>query len=954
MAMVKGCIVAIDMLRSNPQACRLPFQLDQFRPTDERDNVDYADPGLELIFSHRVRQATLEPAVDVLTYSPSGDELRVRGEWRKTGPTRYRFQPAGPLYSGTTYLAAVRGGPQGVLSEDDARLAEDNEWSFSTMLDLAMQAPDGDDPVRLHNFQVVRDDALTRAKPTLTRTYFSWKKHAEVADDMQPDSFRMRILANVDYPRRVGQMGLPPDGTSLRIWRHDDPDVFSAEDRRTARHTANFFGWRPDESGVLEFVVEPHHPFPRAQEAARYEARRSYDVWSPPAGSLTMHYSFARVGAWRDGVPAARRAFAAQVMADAARQAPGFFPHRAARAVSRSDMPPVSQETVPGLLYDADGKPLPLPSAQDNDAGTPSQGATTTTPFQPFVCAMLQKLVPSPPAPPDRTSTQGGRLAAYLDQALADWYQLHRNASTLDALVSPGDLVVLFVPEDFLDATVGGFGLGKAVYANGRRSFGFPGMRVQLITLFRDNDDVAQATQVVLHEAGHEMGLEHRPGDARTPGECPAAGSVASADLQGRRADIEAWRMTEDGLSGWNKSKEEGNGQVPDNTLVSLMWPYGEPLRYMSLGHEEYERIRQSIVSGPADVWQQSQAARRSQHAGLPMAAVYKPHAGTMETRPAVYRPGLAPVASYQLTAASAQPNEERLVIVGHISPDALDIHDITRQPDRWSGPELPGHVARLFDAQGDEIASAPLNALGPAWSTAREASGQKVADWMRFRVSLPVRDDAARLLIQANGKVRAQLKASGKPAAGAGLQWAHGAEGAIQLSWPAHAGGKLADIAYSPTGAGPWQRVASGVSGGQFTLLPASVIPGPAPAVRLSWRDGPRFIDHPMALPQGWPKRSVMLDVPGPGRFGKGEPASLRFSTPMPWAELASRVTARDARGRELGLRVLPVPEAMMLSLLPEKPHAVEAPVHLRLPDDLRDVFGVQVVQPEGGFVLP
>src|SRR5690606_2863759 len=103
--------------------------------------------------------------------------------------------------------------------------------------------------------------------------------------------------------------------------------------------------------------------------------------------------------------------------------------------------------------------------------------------------------------------------------------------------------------------------------------------------------------------------------------------------------------------------------------------------------------------------------------------------------------------------------------------------------------------------------------------------------------------------VIQEGDKVRAQLQASGKPAPQTGLQWARAADDAIKLSWSSRRGGLLAELAYSPTGAGPWHRLASGVSGGQFILSPALVIPGPAPAVRLSWRDGPRFIDHHMAL---------------------------------------------------------------------------------------------------------
>src|SRR5690606_37586351 len=123
-----------------------------------------------------------------------------------------------------------------------------------------------------------------------------------------------------------------------------------------------------------------------------------------------------------------------------------------------------------------------------------------------------------------------------------------------------------------------------------------------------------------------------------------------------------------------------------------------------------------------------------------------------------------------------------------------LDIHDITRQVDRRSGPELPGHVARLFDARGREIAHVPVHTLGLAWPAASDASGQGGAEWMRFRVSLPVHADAVRLVIQEGDKVRAQLEASGKLAPQTGLQWAHAADDAMTLSWPAQQGSLLAE----------------------------------------------------------------------------------------------------------------------------------------------------------------
>ncbi|MGY6411299.1 MAG: Ig-like domain-containing protein [Alkalilacustris sp.] len=219
-ARVTGCIAATEDLEADPGACALPLQIDRVTPPPDRENVALADPGLRVTFSEPVDVGTLGRSFLLHSMGADGQPMPVSGAWERDGPARYVFRPDEDLRSGTRYRAEIAAGADTVLSEDrSAALEEGRDWRFSTWLAFELQRPDGPDAaaIRLHHHQVNRDGPLTRDKPTLTRAWFDWQPHDDIAPDWQPKSFRMDVTLSEDAPRWQGQNSLGPWRGALRI-----------------------------------------------------------------------------------------------------------------------------------------------------------------------------------------------------------------------------------------------------------------------------------------------------------------------------------------------------------------------------------------------------------------------------------------------------------------------------------------------------------------------------------------------------------------------------------------------------------------------------------------------------------------------------------------------------------------------------------------------------------------
>lgn len=572
---VKGCIVGLDQLRANPDVCLQPFQIDRVTPVEDRENVNFKDPGLEVVFSDRIKASTLDDAFDLFTFSPDGTELDVKGEWQQKGPTTYRFVPEDPLYSGTTYIARVEGGRDGVESREGAWLEDPYEWRFSSLLDLDGQVPDDDVPVRLHNYQVIRDGKLTVDKPTLTRAYVTWKPHEEVARDMQPESFRLQFKPSERYGRWVGQRDALPVSDAVRVWRYDDPEQFNDEDRRHAQQTANFFGWKPGGSGTQTFTVRAHDPWPSSAEPIEHKAENEYDVWQHDPGDLDVYYTYALVGEWGSGIPVDVQSHLLRSLFLAEDYVPQYLPYRGASAKFIGN-PPSFVDFLISMFRDPATFAAWVTFGQfeqlSNDGGSGLAGHFATAIHPVTVAARIQH---------ELEHGQFGSPASNASQILLGAYMRYIQ-DILSDRISRDDMLVMFIPSRYLPDDTLGRGISdadNALYHGMLLEF-----RVRSVVMRIDTGFAADALGVgLVHEFGHTFGLSHNPGNA----------STLSSYVPHSHEPIEGFKIAKDGLDGWNKSTTDGNAQ--SDNLASLMWPLVLDPTASLITESEYQHVQSEI-----------------------------------------------------------------------------------------------------------------------------------------------------------------------------------------------------------------------------------------------------------------------------------------------------------------------------------------------------------------------
>ena len=868
-ANVRLCIVARERWDNDPFACEPPFRVDAVRPDPDRENVNFEQPGLTVTFSEPVLLPTLTRALSLYTYAPDGAALAIDGAWDRDGASRYRFTPNEPLYSGTMYHARIESGGTGVLTPDGAMLEEDYSWSFTTMLDLTAQAPEDETAVRLHMFQVVRDAALTRNKPTLTRAYVTWQPHEDVAADMQPDSFMMQLDYSEHHPRIVGQFGRAPRGQRLRVWRHDDDDVFSDEDRRHARHTINAFGWRPGpDSGVMQLRVEPANPYPDPLEQARYNAEHPYQVWDVDPGQLSIVYAVLRIGDWLDGIPDDKRILMLNTINMAGTYVPQYLPHSGVRTkYIRHSLSYV--HFLEALLRDpamlaAYGGALAMREIGRFDAAVEhavrqrlADGAESATPGRWEVFRTYQR----GDAPEHASESIPNTVLA---AAFARWVQ-----QQLGEQLGPDDMLAIIAPPGFLGEAT----LGRALSAAERTLFKgvFNNYRARAVMMFMDAtysaDELAAG---LVHEFGHAFGLPHLPGDASQVG--------AASDF---KANIEAYRIAPSGVDGWNKSATEGNAQDEDS-LVTLMWPSVLPSAASSMHMAEYRTVQ-------ADIWQGMRPGMRDLlDASLPRT-----------TR-------LAEIPNEMATDAR-NPPARSLAVSGWMAPDdgPMLLNPVRLRTAPPVQSETGRFAAVLLDDAGRILSEArfdPVALRGQPQNPAMRRlmhldNPMNPLTWADFAFSLPVDPDAASIEIHDGPDVIAAFA----PQTDGRLELDVTLAPSGALEWQVHgAATSSVDIAYSPTGAAPWTPVHLQQTRSPVRIDLAALPDGPAPRLRVRATDGLRFVDQDLDL-QRQPLHWAKPDLPDASEFALGAPITLFLPADIDAAHLANHLSITDVTGQAL-----------------------------------------------------
>lgn len=143
--------------------------------------------------------------------------------------------------------------------------------------------------------------------------------------------------------------------------------------------------------------------------------------------------------------------------------------------------------------------------------------------------------------------------------------------------IAPNDIATIIY--DSALVSYAGYNLGS--YKKGELESGVGAALIQHSLV-----PVTHMAATLVHELGHHLGLVHRAGNSDVvPGGPPAS----------RDATIEGFRVSEDGLSGWNKSFEEGNAEHL-SYLLPLMWPHPRGMEQLFVSDADYEIMMDALA----------------------------------------------------------------------------------------------------------------------------------------------------------------------------------------------------------------------------------------------------------------------------------------------------------------------------------------------------------------------
>ncbi|WP_155957748.1 Ig-like domain-containing protein [Fodinicurvata sediminis] len=141
--------------------------------------------------------------------------------------------------------------------------------------------------------------------------------------------------------------------------------------------------------------------------------------------------------------------------------------------------------------------------------------------------------------------------------------------------IAPQDIVTLIYDSELVDYA--GYNLGS--YRDGDPESGLGSALIQHSLV-----PITHMAASLVHELGHHLGLTHRAGNS----------DVIVGPPSSRDATIEGFRISEDGLSGWNKSFKEGNGEHL-SYLLPLMWPRPRGMEQLFVSDTDYEIMMDAL-----------------------------------------------------------------------------------------------------------------------------------------------------------------------------------------------------------------------------------------------------------------------------------------------------------------------------------------------------------------------
>lgn len=810
-----------------------PFTVQHHTPGIEQRHVDFEDPIITVTFTEPYDPATLNDRTLRMGYlDEEGNFQRVDGELSFANDDRtVRFTPNERLMHGVYHHVRIRGGQGGVKSLTGRPLPEDYRWRFATAVDLVPPSEEGPDEPRspgraargpsagasgpqaprsltgearadtlnvaCHIFQVARDAKLVPGKPALVRVYATWPRRDNVLAREQVG----RIDAKVD-------LRIPGSGRSSSMTKtFKRKGLYTADEKKHAEHTANFYGWTPDpaDGGVVEATVGVESE----ATGSSFEFRGSCDaLYWDRSPRLTFDYYLLKVGRWSDGVPDAELQ---QVRATA----------RKGAVYATQNFPVVAiRENFKGPIL------IGEPAMTTRTEGSEGE-LVYVNPFtgDPFVDGA---------GPGDRT------IVAH------DYFmrKLHRELSDN----TTADLLAGFMPRDIHEGAKGMWygGLEQP------RTVGF---------FMPEGSQIRPAlVESVAHEFGHAF-----LNDPYHLTVCNEQ-SIQECINSGVSDPVEGFRLAPGGRSGANKSRSEGNEEA-DRTpgvVLSLMLSGGVSPKLKFIRNDQYdllfEEIGELAARGDDSRRVAPKLARGGRSAGLPLSSAAGPAVDA--SRATVARGG--PLGSDLRASGSGRRPVETVEVSGVIAANAgkaafLPLRFRTGTPEPVAGGpytlELLGEDGKVLDRA--HFSPLPEDPYHPAPDGGPEF----------FRVAAPAPGELAGVRVSRGAAVLGELwRTPNAPELSftfpkPGDRWS----GTRRVEWR----GRDADgdrlfytLRYSPTGDAPWTVLALDVEAASLELNTSRLDPGPDPTLELGATDGfdqtttrvSFTLDRELPVRPGWP----------------------------------------------------------------------------------------------------
>lgn len=436
------------------------------------------------------------------------------------------------------------------------------------------------------------------------------------------------------------------------------------------------------------------------------------------------------------------------------------------------------------------------------------------------------------------------------DQVLA------KQAHDLIARDTDADLILLFMPSEVQE--------GPSGY-----TYDLP---IRTVGVFVGDEIGPQTLQkkvgTVAHEFGHAFGLEHRSACPRNEFQSCLRRGKAGSD------HIEGFRLEADGSGGANKSKAEGNAEVPrTHAVLSLMHWDGIPAPALFILNDQYAKLlrdpRLSTADGPEGREGPAPAvlaaARQGPLAGpSPEEDPGGPHAGN----------GVVPPATHPADLPAEQESAGWILVSGLVSADGDDVvldpvQVLERRPPVPSGSS--DVRVDIVDAGGRSLHSTTAGAAPVAPSHVRDADGAleeaaPIGDVRWFWATVPYAPDAAAVVVQRRGRTLMRLERSANPPVVEFVDPpSDGRQGNHVIAWRgSDSDGDPVGYAlfYSPDGESEWRGlIPPWTRATEIRVDPSRMPAGPRPTLRVVATDGFRRVEATMEVspdrPSGEPSDS-------------------------------------------------------------------------------------------------